>query len=180
MAAAGRNPSKLAHRHKNHEPPHKDRDSTPKPAKIRSRLACADDLPAHEMMRLACDHYYCSSCTTRMFNLATCQESSYPPKCCSQISLTAAREHLDRDTRKRYEKKRIEWDTSAKKRVYCSRKNCNTFIPPDSVDRKRASCLECGRNTCLRCKAPEHQGRQCSDNEALKTTLKTLERKGWM
>lgn len=130
------------------------------------------------MLLLACKHYLCPSCTTRMFKLAAEEESSYPPKCCKQrISLTQARNFLDRDVRELYEKKRIEWDT--KKRVYCSSKTCNAFISKDNIDKKRATCQKCGQKTCPRCKEREHKGDMCAENEALEATLKTITKRGW-
>ncbi|KAH7391263.1 hypothetical protein BKA64DRAFT_677198, partial [Cadophora sp. MPI-SDFR-AT-0126] len=130
------------------------------------------------MLFFSCKHYFCTSCTTRIFKSAAEEESSYPPKCCKQpISLTQARAFVDRDIRKLYETKGIEWET--KNRSYCSNKQCSTFIPRENIVKSRATCPKCGQKTCARCKEPEHRGELCGENEALEATLKTINKRGW-
>lgn len=144
---AAQKPIESEHNDKKQRPRTESPASATRTVKMKSCLACADDYPSKEMLLLACKHHFCPSCTTRMFRLAAQEESGYPPKCCKQrISLTQAHNFLDRDVRELYEKKRIEWDT--KNRVYCSRKTCNTFIPKDKIDKKRAPCPNCGAKTC--------------------------------
>lgn len=55
---------------------------------------------------------------------------------------------------------KVEHDT--KNKVYCNYKKCSAFIPPPSIEGKKATCQKCGRQTCTQCKNPFHKGKlQC-------------------
>ncbi|PVH81472.1 hypothetical protein DL98DRAFT_571109 [Cadophora sp. DSE1049] len=177
--ATTRKPSKPEHSNKKQHSQFASPEAVTQKVKTKSCLACADDYPTHKMLCLTCKYYFCTSCTTQMFNLAAEEEPSYPPKCCKQrISLTQTRDFLERGTRKLYEMKRVEWET--KKRIYCSQKACSTFIPRENIDKQRVTCPKCGgQKTCPRCKEPEHHGDMCAENEALEATLNTIKKRGW-
>ena len=78
---------------------------------------------------------------------------------------------------KEYMAIKMEFDTVDK--LYCSYKKCSAFIPPPSIKGKNATCQECGRQTCTRCKNSSHRGKPCSSNPEDEKLKELGHRKGW-
>ncbi len=139
---------------------------------------CAIDLPATRMAEYDCAHYNCHNCLERRAKLAISLPNSYyyPIRCCGRAPLSSAviRAHLTPSTYRQYTALRLERDT--KDKTYCSRPTCSTFIKPQSVHNKQATCQTCFSKTCATCKTPWHWGPCKGGDEELAVLAET---KGW-
>ncbi|KAH6664102.1 hypothetical protein B0J14DRAFT_570051 [Halenospora varia] len=128
----------------------------------RECLICVEDVERRNVLKTSCDHYWCRKCLTDRFQSATKNETQYPPKCCDEISLTKARSFLDPKVASDFQKKRVEFETTAKDRVYCYKNDCGKFIHAEHIRHNIATCSSCSRQTCTKCKTKQHSGK-CED-----------------
>lgn len=145
----------------------------------RECIMCGEDVSFRDIARLDCKHECCQTCLTEMFKASIVSEDRYPPKCCDAIEPHNTGVHilLSSVIVKDFDTKKIEWDS--KNRVYCSNRDCRTFIAPDNIIADHACCLVCNCMTCSICKQPDHEGDCPDDEEELKKTLKLIEDEGW-
>jgi hypothetical protein len=104
-----------------------------------------------------CGHAYCASCVGNMFDLATHDETFFPPKCCSHsIDITTIHQFLHRPQIKAYNKKAAEFRTPGKCRRYCADTSCSSFL--GRANNGILRCDKCGQMTCDICKSYAHTG----------------------
>ncbi|KAL8628125.1 hypothetical protein Q9189_006164 [Teloschistes chrysophthalmus] len=72
-------------------------------------VSCGEQRRLFETFQAPCDHYYCQKCLSHLFELATTDETIFPPRCCRQgIPLMSARLYLDNDLFRRFQEKAVE------------------------------------------------------------------------
>lgn len=119
-------------------------------------IACISKKGASDLVNLKCGHSYCASCLEALFIRATKEEESYPPACCSVISLKTAQRHLPKALVRKFKAKHLEFST--KTSIYCHKPTCSEFIKPYSIHNGSAICQKCLAKTCAKCKGEWHFG----------------------
>ena len=154
--------------------------------KVVHHTTCNICLERTTVLKLACIHFICASCTRNAFELASRDESSFPPRCCQRIPLPIALVFLDDKLHGRYLKKALEFST--KDRLYCSDAACSAFIPllqapmSGQPEISNVQCLECREWTCVKCRGKGHLYTSCSaDLESTedKILAQTAADQGW-
>ena len=109
------------------------------------RATCSICLDDARVLKFSCGYFICAKCTNQVFDLATKNESFFPPKCCEQIPVSLARIFLDEEVYDRYQSRAPEFST--KDRIYCSLAHCSAWIPPECIitsgERNTATCPRC-------------------------------------
>ena len=140
-------------------------------------VACSSNKPAYQTLNAPCGHIYCEPCINTLFDLASTDESAFPPRCCRQsIPLDSVKTYLKPKTRAKFDLKAIEFNTP--NRTYCHKPLCSAFIPPSSITSELAVCPECASITCVNCKADFHPG-DCPVDEGTRAVLETAQQAGW-
>ncbi|KAL4948364.1 hypothetical protein BDW69DRAFT_176625 [Aspergillus filifer] len=140
-------------------------------------VACREETESYNILRAPCSHQYCRSCLEELFEAAINDESLFPPRCCRQpFVFNATRIFLKSDLVKRFEKKRIEFETP--NRTYCYSPDCSAFIHPSNIHDNIATCPECLFTTCTFCKERAHTG-DCPNDTAMQQLLETAQENGW-
>lgn len=138
---------------------------------------CDSEESLFKVFRTPCEHNYCHNCLSTLFQLATKDETLFPPRCCRQeIPLQLVKLYLSSALIRAFEEKSVEF--SSTNRTYCSRPTCSCFISTDNIDGERALCIACGTRTCTICKNNAHDG-DCPEDTAIQETLKTGREQGW-
>ena len=142
-------------------------------------VACREMKRSSNMVKVSCLHSYCKSCLSALFQAATDQESSFPPKCCHlQITLSEAEDGLSEELRKRYKLKAEEFTTED--RTYCANRTCSAFLPSHQIINGTAYCRMCPAITCAKCKGyvdgTSHIRGECT-RETLDKDLRELKEK---
>ena len=112
----------------------------------------------------------------------TRDESLFPLRCCQQpIPIAKVLPILSLALRALFEQKNAEFSVLTKDRVYCSNRNCSTFLGSSEgrLFLDTIMCLRCYANTCPQCKESAHPGEGCgvsASNEALQALAKS---QGW-
>lgn len=128
--------------------------------------ACMEETLCPQGITLdGCAHFWCYECLKRRFDLATKNEGGYPVRCCVQLQnipvddpIVAA--VLGNKLVTELKAKIIEYETL--NRTYCFQQNCSTFIPPDQISERMATCPACNEQTCVECKAGYHDSPDCT------------------
>ncbi|CAJ2501191.1 Uu.00g040440.m01.CDS01 [Anthostomella pinea] len=145
-------------------------------------VSCLDDFHPSTMVQAPC-HSYCSPCFRRLVASVCHNEQHWPPKCClNTLPASLILPHLDNALKTTYRAREVEWDTPVDKRVYCSRPDCSLFVPPGGPPSHKARgvarCSD-GHWTCVRCRAPQHDGDACPLDRDLQRTSALAEEEGW-
>ena len=137
--------------------------------------ACLDSKLVSGMIEAPCSHYYCQTCTVRLFEDSITDESLFPPRCCRQtIPLSVVRGLLGMRLVNRFEEKSIERNDH--NRTYCANPACSLYILPGLVKLDVGTCTSCLQRTCTLCKKVAHSG-ICKDEE--QEVLKIARVEGW-
>lgn len=140
-------------------------------------VACNSSKPAYKLFKAPCGHIYCDECLEHLFELATTDESLFPPRCCkTQIPVETAKLYLSKGTIESFSEKIIEFGTP--NRTYCFRPSCSSFLPPSSVVGDKGTCPQCGAATCTICKGESHSN-DCPQDIATQEVLELASREGW-
>lgn len=107
-----------------------------------------------------CNHVWCRTCLTEMFDLAAKNESNYPIRCCASttamaLDLPGVVSLVGRAAISAIQAKVVEYGTEDK--TYCHEPRCSAFIAPDTINERQATCGACQQNTCAQCKAEYHE-----------------------
>ena len=138
--------------------------------------ACSETTSEQDIFPLSCEHKYCKGCITHMFESAVNSESSFPPRCCQEITAAMAHGILSAELVQQFETKATEY--RAENRTYCSGTECSTFIPPGSVWDNVATCPACRQQTCTICKKGSHEG-DCPFDVAHQALMDLAWENGW-
>lgn len=155
-----------------------DGDSVPdKDVESRPCTVCEDYRAASDLASCPCSHEYCHGCLSRLFDLATVDESLFPPRCCQQpILVDDHLEVLGPALVGKFKAKALELSTP--NRTYCHRPECSTFIPPQYIQDGVATCVRCSGETCISCKGARH-ARDCPQDKATQDVLRLAKENGW-
>lgn len=146
-------------------------------AVLRNCAICLTDKPLSDVLRMPCGDNYCRECLSELFQLATRDESMFPPRCCQQvIPLQLVKLYLSSTLIHTFEEKSNEYKAS--NRTYCSQPSCSLFISSENIDGERATCVACGTHTCTICKNNVHSG-DCPMDTATHQTLEIGRQRGW-
>lgn len=149
------------------------------PAEVRyvSYIACADDFPEYEIVKVPCNHVYCHDCLAQLYESSMTDETLYPRRCCHQeFPWALVRHALSQQLRSRCGAKRVELDT--KNRTYCHQNACSAFINPNKIHGTIAPCPRCRSDTCSTCKNAWHRG-ACPRDELMDELMQTANRNEW-
>jgi hypothetical protein len=72
--------------------------------------------------------------------------------------------------------KKVELETP--NRTYCHQPICSKFIPRQFIDGEKATCIQCGKTTCVVCKGASHEG-DCPHDPALKEVMRVAADNEW-
>lgn len=126
-------------------------------------LICIATIPSTaESFQTSCGHTWCKGCLSQGVAIACQQEDSFPPKCCTEITVEQARKFLDKQLLNLFLVKKIEYGT--RERLYCHNPACQRFLQQAEASRLDIKCPKCNLSTCGTCKAKAHQG-YCRANE---------------
>ncbi|KAE9368754.1 hypothetical protein N431DRAFT_561107 [Stipitochalara longipes BDJ] len=118
---------------------------------------------------------------TALTNSATKDESRYPPRCWKPIPLEQGHSIVHWEVMNDYLEKKVEWDTIAKSRTYCSNRNCGLFIRPENVNvrGRTATCQRCRTKTCTNCKKEQHPPYAPCHDPDLQGALNLIQENRW-
>ncbi|KAL4800907.1 hypothetical protein BDV19DRAFT_396342 [Aspergillus venezuelensis] len=140
-------------------------------------VACREETEFFNVIRAPCQDQWCFTCLGDLFEKAINDESLFPPRCCRQpFALNIVRIFLNSDLIKRFEKKKIEFETP--NRTYCYSPECSAFIYPSNIHDHIVTCPECSFTTCTLCKGRAHTG-NCPNDTDLQQLLATAQENGW-
>ncbi|KAI9154766.1 hypothetical protein HJFPF1_07323 [Paramyrothecium foliicola] len=143
-----------------------------------SCTCCMDEHSSHDVVQLPCEHIYCRACIVQLFTDVLTDESLFPPRCCKQpIPIDTAKVLLPPQLLGQFKAKEMEYSTP--NRTYCHVPTCSTFIPEQFTRHDQGTCPRCKSTTCLVCKGPPHQGKDCPQDPATQQVLALAKEKGW-
>lgn len=148
-----------------------------------SSAACTVCVACNEERQLVVEapcqhrHRYCRECIVKLFELASRDESLFPPKCDGkEIPLDSVRPFLSLELLRSYESRAKE--VIASDRTYCHIGWCRAFIPTDSETAGRAECHKCAAATCVTCKGSAHAG-ECPKDIAMQQLQLIAQKQQW-
>lgn len=140
--------------------------------------ACREERHSFDVVNAICGHQYCRDCVACLFNLATYDESVFPPRCCQQeISVDLASEMLSPELRTRFLKMTEKFSTPTN-RIYCFSSSCSELIPSNQIVGEVGTCPVCSERTCTVCKSGAHGG-DCPQDPTLKEIIQTGNSLDW-
>lgn len=96
-------------------------------------VVCREKRRPTELVVTSCKHDYCRVCINDMFEHASKDPLSFPPRCCGEsIAFTLAQPFLRPEVVDRFKQKDIEYSTRNSTRCHGSK--CQELIPADNVD----------------------------------------------
>ena len=143
----------------------------------RQCISCVSEKRLFEVVQTPCGHYYCQGCLQTLFELASTDETLFPPRCCrEEIPLPTVKIYLPPPVVEFFEKKAIEFRTVD--RTYCSQSTCSSFIDPSIIVGDEGTCHACGSTTCTLCKSEAHHG-MCPEDRMTQEILELALQEGW-
>lgn len=140
-------------------------------------VVCHEEKHFFDIMTAPCGHDYCRACIAELFQLATTDESLFPPRCCRQeIELDLAYQFLNTELSTRFAEKAKEFRTL--NRTYCVASACSKFLLPTEIEGDVATCPACLERTCTVCKSAAHDG-DCPNDTALQQVIQAATDMGW-
>ncbi|KAL2129682.1 hypothetical protein VTI74DRAFT_7448 [Chaetomium olivicolor] len=162
------------------------RDQNVKPPSKSAHRTCVSCMERHPGFNLtqplSCGHEYCRDCLRSLFTASLSDETLFPPKCCREaIPIDSCKAFLTRDVLRRYNAKKLEFDTPISNRTYCHVKGCSTFVPPAFIINDVAYCCRagCSGQTCTVCKAASHPNSDCPEDLATQDMLRLAAAECW-
>lgn len=142
-------------------------------------IACHESKKFFDVARVPCGHDSCQPCIQELVDLATKDESLFPPCCCRQhfdMNDMKIMNFLTKDLKEQFERAKVEFDT--RDQTYCCEGSCSIFLPPDTIEGDKATCGKSGTTTCFICKKAGHGGDFPEDLD-LEATLNLANESGW-
>lgn len=140
-------------------------------------ISCNSGTSSSDVFWSACGHHYCKDCIQTLFEIATMDETLFPPRCCRQIiPLASVKKFLSCTLLVKFEAKSVEF--SMPDRTYCCQPSCSSFIHPDHIFGEKATCSDCKTSTCTICKNVTHDD-DCPEDTTTQKVLETARQEGW-
>ena len=144
---------------------------------FRGCVACGTKIHVTESFKTPCGHIYCIACLSILFELATTDETMFPPRCCRQhIPLTSVKLYIDNALYTKFKFKSVEF--SATDRIYCFAPFCSAFITSAEAGIDVVTCMQCYQFTCTICKNKAHGG-DCPGDTHTQMLLEVANHEGW-
>jgi hypothetical protein len=148
-------------------------------------VICADTIPSAAVAVL-CGHHFDIGCLTSLFQMATRDESVYPPQCCMvPIVFDQIKHRLPPPLVDLYEQKEIEYNTQ--KRVYCASPSCSRFLgsrDSQGLISTVRTCTSsgCTTRTCGRCTRKVYEGQRhiCKTDKSERHAIAVGKSQGWV
>jgi IBR domain, a half RING-finger domain len=126
-------------------------------------------------VKLDCNHLWCKSCVTKLFELVTKDRGVFPPRCCKQkIDHLKVSHLLDADLMSSYKARSheyiVKWPT------YCRLPTCATFIYRREYHNIEARCSKCRNLTCHLCQRAWHDNTTCKEWDTDTLAFRDLKR----
>ncbi|KAJ5802873.1 uncharacterized protein N7503_005323 [Penicillium pulvis] len=144
-------------------------------------IACMEALPAEDMSKCPCSHYYCNSCIESFVEATLADISLFPPKCCgTPIPWSTIKPALRDSMVKKFEERLAEVNKPPPPvpQTICSDKRCLTPIPADRVHDHVGICPKCKCSTCTFCGNESHPG-DCNNKKEWKKLEITAKQRKW-
>ncbi|KIX98524.1 uncharacterized protein Z520_05825 [Fonsecaea multimorphosa CBS 102226] len=139
-------------------------------------IACHEVKKYFDVIEVSCGHGYCKPCLQQLVDLATKDESLFPPRCCREpFEMSGVNIFLTKELRDQFELAKVEFGT--RNRTYCCGETCSAFINPSNIEGDVATCGKCGTMTCNTCKKVAHDG-HCPEDPELQATLSLATQSG--
>jgi hypothetical protein len=148
-------------------------------AQKKACVSCMDNFDEESMMKLDCGDQYCHRCLKRVIMSAINSRNLnlLPPRCHRiPIPATIITEILTDEDLRRFERAKAE--KYSKIKIYCTAVDCGEFIDSSLIKGITATCPRCNEKTCVRCKAPSHEG-ECAPDEDVRPTFVLGGDKNW-
>lgn len=144
-------------------------------------IACMEALPAQDMIKCPCSHYYCNSCIDTFVEASLADISIFPPKCCSTpIPWPTIKPVIEDALSQKFEERLAEVKNSPPPvpQTICSDTRCLAPIPADKVRDHVGICPKCKRSTCTFCGNESHAG-DCNNKKHWKMLERTAKQEKW-
>ncbi|KAI0147732.1 hypothetical protein GGR57DRAFT_505335 [Xylariaceae sp. FL1272] len=143
----------------------------------RACTACTGTMDSTLLAGAPCGHEYCAPCMRQLFTTSIANNSCFPPRCCRvAIPAKTNRKLLGDDLFKEFQEKAVEILT--RKKIYCHRPDCSSFLPYDPRQGRVAVCNNCDAHTCTDCRGACHEG-DCPPDPDLQEVLRIGREEGW-
>lgn len=140
--------------------------------------ACQEDHPVDTITKVCCGHCYCRECLQELFTASMTDESLFPPRCCRQPIPCGTFDLALPGGDLRFQFLIRKEETESQDRTYCTRTDCNKYIPKVSIKGDVATCTYCKTKTCTHCKSAEHAG-ACPQDESYQLLVQVAREQGW-
>jgi len=141
---------------------------------------CTEKFGIFDRVAAPCGHWFCRECLQTIFTKSFDSEGLFPPRCCRQQPIPlddTVRSLLTPEIVADYARKKLEFGTSDRDRLYCHW--CSIFLVPVTTHVKHQwRCMNCKATTCSACKGKGHLG-QCPPNAEDQKVFDLAEKNGW-
>lgn len=140
--------------------------------------ACLAPSVENAIYRAPCGHPYCDDCLQTIFRNSMADPRFYPPSCCRRtVPFEIVKPVLGEELAHDFATAKPEMDDD--KKAYCHVPACSTYIPNDKRMCELGQCPKCEADTCLVCKSASHAGKDCPEDEGVKSLEALAQEKGW-
>ena len=147
--------------------------------------SCSDHSTTDNLVKAACEHYYCKDCFGQFVEASLQTHDGFPPKCCKiPIPFVTIAANVSAPVYNRYSARQAEIKNAAA--IYCGVQRCGVKIENDRIQGVRATCVACWRDTCTLCRGEfpkrvngRNVGHACKKDKAREKVLALARRKGW-
>jgi IBR domain, a half RING-finger domain len=155
--------------------PQRVEDDAIRPPLTHVCFACLDEHPVQHIVFMPCAerHKVCRECLNQLFKAGTRNRESFPPKCCNvPLRLTNFIHHLKDEVQRRYHEVYAEY--SSKEPLYCADVTCSRFLAELDPATEMATCPQCHKGTCTKCKRLMSDHREIAAPELGKDSTKSI------
>ncbi|EAA30153.2 hypothetical protein GE21DRAFT_5398 [Neurospora crassa] len=153
-------------------------------------VVCMDEFPADQLIYFCppspsddssnsnpSNHGYCGGCLVE--GIRSAMKGRYPFRCCGKIFDTKDYQgaSLSADEKQAYEDMVEELTTSDP--LYCSNRQCGSFIKPALIKSDLGLCPKCFASTCKHCRQASHPRLVCKQDQDTLKVLTLGKKRGW-
>lgn len=147
--------------------------------------SCGDHINIVTLVKVSCEHYYCSDCFGQFVEASLQAHDGFPPKCCKiPITFVTVSENVSAAVFGAYSARQTQIKNATA--VYCGIQECGLRIEKDGIERVRATCRACRSVTCTLCRGEYPKsvsGKKaqhvCQKDKAREQVLALAKQEGW-
>ena len=147
--------------------------------------SCSDHSTTDQLIKAACEHYYCKDCFGQFIEASLQTHDGFPPKCCKiPIPFVTIAENVSAAVYSRYSARQAEIKNATA--LYCGIQGCGVKIENDRINGVRASCVACWKDTCTLCRTEMRKRvsgkklrHKCKKDKGLEEVLALAKQEGW-